>query len=498
MSLAVVEKIAQQHRADGDALNTGLKSGDFLSIRPHLAITHENTASIFRKFKAIGCTKVMDARQSVFALHPAACPPDEQNLIQAFADEQGIACISLSDGGPAELMEQGFILPGAFVVAPNWSSNVFGAVGAIGTPVVRGDHAAIWATSEFWWQIPRSVQVELSGKLAAGVTGREVIQTLCQLYDQEEVLNAAVEFVGDGIATLDMAARMEISQGTSDWGATSGWFPADEVTHRFLKECAVELNKQGIDRLSTQAVDQAMAEALQPARDAIYSAKITLDLGQVSAQTASSPDSLERAIRWFDAASTITTEAIDIQDGFPKERKGRFVLLSEDNISSDAICEARLAKVEDTPTDLSGTALLQYDPAFAQQVRSGDIVIAGANFGCGPSREHAVTCLQAAGVTCIIASSYSQTFLRNAFNNGFLCLESPEFVEHLQELYEDQIEAGARMLIPGDSLEIDFTVGRIRHHDQYFWFPSLGEVPQTLVVEGGLENLIRLHLGLGS
>ena len=86
------------------------------------------------------------------------------------------------------------------MVASDSHSNMYGALGALGTPVVRTDAAAIWATGEFWWQMPRTVQVVLDGKLRSGVTGKDVIITLCGLYNKEEVLNAALEFGGAGVA----------------------------------------------------------------------------------------------------------------------------------------------------------------------------------------------------------------------------------------------------------------------------------------------------------
>ena len=76
------------------------------------------------------------------------------------------------------MVENGYVLPGTFVVASDSHSNMYGALGAIGTPVVRTDAAAIWATGEFWWQIPRSIQVVLEGQLPPGVTGKDVIITL--------------------------------------------------------------------------------------------------------------------------------------------------------------------------------------------------------------------------------------------------------------------------------------------------------------------------------
>jgi len=90
----------------------------------------------------------------------------------------------------------------------------------------RGPHrrSAIWATGEFWWQIPRTVQVVLEGQLAAGVSGKDVIVTLCGLYNREEVLNAAVEFAGPGVASLSMDARLSIANMSTEWGALVGWF----------------------------------------------------------------------------------------------------------------------------------------------------------------------------------------------------------------------------------------------------------------------------------
>ena len=77
---------------------------------------------------------------------------------------------------------------------------------------------------------PRTIQVVLEGKLAPGVTGKDVIITLCGLYNHEEVLNAAVEFTGPGVASLSMDARLSIANMTTEWGALVGWFPVDEVT----------------------------------------------------------------------------------------------------------------------------------------------------------------------------------------------------------------------------------------------------------------------------
>src|SRR6202011_2244747 len=84
-------------------------------------------------------------------------------------------------------------------------------------------------------QVPKVAKVLLKGKLSPGVTGKDVIIALCGLFNKDEVLNHAVEFTGDGVANLAMAARMTIANMTTEWGALAGVFPFDEVTVNYLR-----------------------------------------------------------------------------------------------------------------------------------------------------------------------------------------------------------------------------------------------------------------------
>src|SRR6185312_14962343 len=148
------------------------------------------------------------------------------------------------------MVEKGYVVPGSFVVASDSHSNMYGALAAVGTPVVRTDAAAVWATGEFWWQIPRSVQVVLDGRLPAGATGKDVIIALCGLYNHDEVLNAAVEFTGEGVASRSMGARFTISNMSTEWGPLVGWFPCDRATLAYLQCVHDELAQQGIERFT--------------------------------------------------------------------------------------------------------------------------------------------------------------------------------------------------------------------------------------------------------
>ena len=149
-----------------------------------------------------------------------------------------------------------------------------------------------------------------------------------------------------------------------------------------------------------------------------------------------------------------------------------------------------------TPEMMARVIMENYDPQFALRTRAEDIIVGGFNFGTGSSREQAVTCLKAKGIPLIIAASFSQTYLRNAYNNGFLCIEVPELVKRLREQFAAEIKAKDKTIIPGEKVEIDFTASTAVWREEKFLFPPLGTVPQSLVIAGGAENLVAKRLGL--
>src|ERR1700757_5153445 len=240
MALTLVEKIAARH-ADGFAPGTVVRSGDFVSIRPRHVMTHDNTGAVIPKFKQIGATKIAYTAQPVFAIDHDIQNTTPKNLekyakIEAFAAEHGIDFYPAGTGSSHQVMvEQGYVVPGALVVASDSHSNLYGAMAALGTPVVRTDAASIWATGVTWWQVPKVAKVLLKGKLSPGVVGKDVIIGLCGLFNKDEVLNHAVEFIGDGVTNLPMSARMTIANMTTEWGALAGVFPFDKITVDYMR-----------------------------------------------------------------------------------------------------------------------------------------------------------------------------------------------------------------------------------------------------------------------
>ena len=118
-----------------------------------------------------------------------------------------------------------------------------------------------------------------------------------------------------------------------------------------------------------------------------------------------------------------------------------------DNVDTDVIIPARYLNAPDERS-LASHCMEDIDAQFASTVETGDIIVAGANFGCGSSREHAPLAIKACGVKCVIAKSFARIFYRNAINIGFPILECPEAV--------DGISAG-------DTVSVDFATGLVRN-----------------------------------
>ncbi len=142
------------------------------------------------------------------------------------------------------------------------------------------------------------------------------------------------------------------------------------------------------------------------------------------------------------------------------------------NVDTDVIIPARYLNTSD-PGELAKHCMEDIDKDFAGRVEKGDIIVAGTNFGCGSSREHAPLAIKAAGVSCVVAATFARIFFRNAINIGLPILECPEAVA--------EIEAG-------DELEIDLASGSVRNMTtrKDFHAKPYPEFMMELVSVGGL------------
>jgi 3-isopropylmalate/(R)-2-methylmalate dehydratase small subunit len=146
------------------------------------------------------------------------------------------------------------------------------------------------------------------------------------------------------------------------------------------------------------------------------------------------------------------------------------------HINTDEIIPARYLTM-DKEAELAKYAMEDIDTEFVNKVEAGDVIIAGENFGCGSSREHAVWALRGAGVKAVIADSFARIFYRNCINNGFLAIEC----QGVSELIES-----------GSEIEINMKQGEIKDltNGEVYTFEALPDFAQEMLDCGGLLNLI--------
>ncbi len=526
---------------------------------------------------------------------------------------------------------------------------MYGAAAALGTPVVRTDAASIWATGVTWWQVPKVAKVVLKGRLSPGVVGKDVIIALCGLFNKDEVLNHAVEFVGDGAVNLPMSARMTIANMTTEWGALAGVFPFDEVTVNYLRSRVPEFSnpkRPGTRGPKTRSgYSNADIDTWWKKRsdfsadpDADYAIELELDLATVvphvsgpnEVKTMVSLPEMERkhvsiqkayllscvnarfedlhdaaevvrakggrvangvefylapasaevqarsesngdwqtlldagaiplppgcgaciglgrglvqkgeiaisatnrnfkgrmgdrdaqvylgspavvaasALAGFICAPQTFTErpagtaihraqgkpqsniSVEIIDGFPSSVRGRVLFIDKDNLNTDGIYSSKHTYRDDmTPEEMAAVTFENYDPTFNTLYRTGDIVVGGLNFGSGSSREQAATALKFKGIPCVIAASFSETYKRNAFNNGFVVFECPELVTHLRATLTNRTATTV-----ASEITIDYGKSILTIDGKSFAFPPLSPAAQELIVAGGAENLVASRL----
>ena len=294
----LTEKIVQRY-SQGLAQGKFVKAGDYVTLAPHHCMTHDNSWPVATKFMSIGASKIHDPKQIVMTLDHDVQNKSEKNLkkyeqIENFAKNQDVDFYPAGRGiGHQIMVEEGYAWPGTMAVASDSHSNMYGGVGCLGTPVVRTDAASIWATGRTWWQIPPIAKVTFTGILPEGVTGKDVIVALCGLFNEDEVLNHAIEFTGnnDTMRSLPVDDRLAIANMTTEWGALSGLFPIDDVLKAWLRYKATEASMYKepsqtasltADRFNHPRLDELFESPLTADKGAKYAKELYLDLSTLT------------------------------------------------------------------------------------------------------------------------------------------------------------------------------------------------------------------------
>ena len=147
-----------------------------------------------------------------------------------------------------------------------------------------------------------------------------------------------------------------------------------------------------------------------------------------------------------------------------------------DNVDTDVIIPARYLNVSDG-NELAKYCMIDIDDQFASKVQKGDIIVAGKNFGCGSSREHAPLAIKCAGISCVIAPTFARIFFRNSINIGLPIMECPEAADDIKD---------------GDKVSVDFSTGVITNETtgKTYKAEPFPEFMQKIIVSGGLVQYV--------
>jgi 3-isopropylmalate/(R)-2-methylmalate dehydratase small subunit len=151
-----------------------------------------------------------------------------------------------------------------------------------------------------------------------------------------------------------------------------------------------------------------------------------------------------------------------------------------ENVDTDVIIPARHLNTS-VPAELARHCMEDIDADFVNQVKEGDVIVAGKNFGCGSSREHAPIAIKAAGISCVIAPTYARIFYRNSFNTGLPILECEEAAQKIE----------AR-----DEVEVNFETGEIKNitKGETYQAEPFPEFISKIIQCGGLVNYVKKSL----
>jgi 3-isopropylmalate/(R)-2-methylmalate dehydratase small subunit len=164
---------------------------------------------------------------------------------------------------------------------------------------------------------------------------------------------------------------------------------------------------------------------------------------------------------------------------------GRTWILDEDDINTDVIYPGKYTYELFSPEEMAKHAMEDFDPSFAGKVEQGDIVIAGRNFGCGSSREQAVSCMKHAGVAAIVASSFARLYYRNAINQALHVIVCPEAADFARANRDD---------LQLREAEIDLAQGGITIGGREFSFTPMAGKALEIFEAGGLAPYTKKRL----
>lgn len=235
MGKTITEKILAE-KSGRDA-----RAGDVVVCHVDSAMGNDgSTPMALDYFDAMGGGKVFDPARLVFALDHYSPPPSVKTTqlhkrIRDFAAVHAIEVWDVGDGIGHQLMiESGRVTPGSLVVGADSHSVTYGAMNAFGTGIGSSDLAAVMICGRVWLRVPETIRVTLRGSLSRGVFPKDIALAMAGILGADGAAYCALEFSGDGVASLELEDRLVLSNLTVEMGAKNGVFPGDEATAKYL------------------------------------------------------------------------------------------------------------------------------------------------------------------------------------------------------------------------------------------------------------------------
>ncbi len=278
MGMTVTEKILAAH-----AGLHGIKPGQLIEARCDLVLANDITAPIaIKEFQRLEVDRVWNRER--IALVPDHFTPNKDiksaeqvRYIREFVSRMGITnYFEIGEMGieHALVPEKGLVLPGDLVIGADSHTCTYGALGAFSTGVGSTDLACAMATGKAWFKVPVSILFNLRGRLRKWASGKDVILKIIGDIGVDGARYRAIEFAGDGIASLSMDSRFTIANMVIEAGAKNGIFPVDERTTTYVQAASKEGRRD--ERYTVYASDA----------DASYEKKIDWDLSEIEPQVA--------------------------------------------------------------------------------------------------------------------------------------------------------------------------------------------------------------------
>ena len=263
---------------------TTVKPGEIVVIEPDVVLSHDNTAAIAQIFRRLPHKRVRYPERLAITLDHAVPPPSAKHAqnharVRDFVREHGVRNFFEVGRGICHqvLCEEGVVGPGMTLLGADSHSTHYGWLGAFSAGIGRSEVAALWATGQLWLRAPETMRITLEGKLASGVTTKDLTISLIGRLSSDGATYMAVEFDGDGVAALSPDSRAVLTNMMAEMGAKNACIAPDDATWQWLSETL----KRTRPHDHAERLECFRERALYPDRAADYAAHLQIDLSEI-------------------------------------------------------------------------------------------------------------------------------------------------------------------------------------------------------------------------